>query len=163
MSEPIAPAITLHDDWGAFDELPHDENPIAPQTSGAIDNWSELWRLERNGVDRKGQPRFRWRLRFADSKPSDECTLPSDIAGQIAEQGRGKGNHAISRAERTRLKPIAEYLESQLCAGKKRRAASEKRGSKRQDRSRNSRRNHLPQMRRLVDHQLPNVREEYIN
>ncbi|UOF76931.1 hypothetical protein [Bacteriophage sp.] len=159
----FAPTIALNDDWGAFDELPQDDNSIAPTIALAYDNWSELWRLERNGYDTNGQARFRWRLRFADTKPSRDCGLPEHVAGQIIEGGRGKGNHAQSRADSERLKYTAEYLEGELRRGKKRGTATKKRKRERQNSGRNQGRLSMPKVSRLVDRKLSDVRGGFVN
>jgi hypothetical protein len=155
--------IALDAENEPFDELPQEPESIAPAFAPTFDNWSELWRLEPNGNDADGRPKFRWRLRFAPSKPSRPCGLAPEVASEIVASGPGRGNHAEIRADSERLKHTALHLESELRAGKKRRSPAKKRKRQRKDSDRNSGRNSVPKVRRVVDGDLPDVRGKFVN
>jgi hypothetical protein len=59
IADELPQPIALDAESEPFDELPPEQDSIAPAIAPSYDNWSELWRLERNGYDTNGERNFR--------------------------------------------------------------------------------------------------------
>jgi len=136
---PIAPLAGAIAPISCPDDITSDDwMPDAATADQATTDRSDLWRLEKNGN------RWRWRLRFIASKPSQNFTGETNELSELISTRPGKGRHGHIRSESETLKREAQYIADSLPAGNRSRADRPESSGKRTPADRASKRGCVP-------------------
>jgi hypothetical protein len=91
------------------DEMPEVETLSGAEQFDQSTGLEELWRIEKDGENR-----YRWRLRFAAGRPGRPGGKITPAIRRKLKKRPGKGRHAESREVAARFRDRAEYLAEQL-------------------------------------------------